>query len=235
MLRFLAGRAGERKVRLFACACVRAIWHLLNQERSRRAVEVAERYADGAAHQSALAEAWSQAREVLATFNYPSTSPGKKGWAAVAARDVSRENARSAAKNASQCTAWAVGGNSATPETEREWWQQASLLRCIFGPLPFRPVTPLPSMLAWEGGTVRQMAEAIYQERRLPAGTLDPARLAVLADALEEAGAEGEMIEHCRSAGPHVRGCWPVDLLLGQSWQLDPPCWSPLSGPGGIG
>ena len=46
-------------------------------------------------------------------------------------------------------------------------------------------------------------------------GTLDDARLAVLADAVEEAGCpEEELLAHLRSPGAHVRGCWAVDLLL---------------------
>jgi hypothetical protein len=51
----------------------------------------------------------------------------------------------------------------------------------------------------------------------LPAGTLDSARLAVLTDALEEAGCDNaDLLAHLHSNGPHVRGCWVVDLILGK-------------------
>jgi hypothetical protein len=52
---------------------------------------------------------------------------------------------------------------------------------------------------------------------RIDDGTLDPVRLAILADALEEAGCDNaDILTHCRQSGPHVRGCWVVDLLLGR-------------------
>jgi hypothetical protein len=102
-------------------------------------------------------------------------------------------------------------------------WEQerdavlCGLLRCVFGN-PFRPSPPLtPAVLAWNDGTVRRIAEGAYEERQLPAGTLDTARLAILADALLDAGCnDEELIAHCRSAGPHYRGCWAVDLILGK-------------------
>jgi hypothetical protein len=80
------------------------------------------------------------------------------------------------------------------------------------------PLQTLPSaFLAWGDGTVPRIAQAIYDERRLPEGTLDNARLAVLADALLDAGCDDEdLIQHCREPGPHVRGCWAVDLILGK-------------------
>jgi hypothetical protein len=72
--------------------------------------------------------------------------------------------------------------------------------------------------LAWHGGAVVKLAQAVYDERELPSGHLDAARLAVLADLLEEAGAtDPQLLGHLRSPGPHVRGCVVVDVLTGRS------------------
>ena len=41
--------------------------------------------------------------------------------------------------------------------------------------------------------------------------------MAILTDALMDAGCDDEeILGHCRGKGPHVRGCWAVDLLLGK-------------------
>jgi hypothetical protein len=72
-------------------------------------------------------------------------------------------------------------------------------------------------LLGWREGTIQKLAEAAYHERLLPGGHLDPVRLSVLADALEESGcSEASLLEHLRGAGPHIRGCWAVDVLLGR-------------------
>ena len=103
----------------------------------------------------------------------------------------------------------------------REWnealsWAKVQLMplvRDIFGN-PFRPVT---LDLAWLTPTVLTLATSAYEERILPSGELDPDRLAVLSDALEEAGCnDADILNHLRSPGPHVRGCWVVDGLLGK-------------------
>jgi hypothetical protein len=73
------------------------------------------------------------------------------------------------------------------------------------------------AILAWNDGTIRRLAEGIYEERQMPERTLDTARLAVLADALLDAGCDNaEILSHCRGPGPHVRGCWALDLILGK-------------------
>src|SRR5262245_22094175 len=90
---------------------------------------------------------------------------------------------------------------------------QANLVRDIRGN-PFRPVA---FDGAWRTPTVLQLAQSAYEERRLPRGLLDPARLAVLADALEEGGCTAaELLAHLRSGGEHVRGCWALDAVLGR-------------------
>jgi hypothetical protein len=89
-------------------------------------------------------------------------------------------------------------------------WQdpaQAGLLRDIFGN-PFRPPTFDPS---WRTSTAVGLARSIYAARAFD-------RLPILADALEEAGCDNpDVLSHCRGDGPHVRGCWVVDLVLGKS------------------
>jgi hypothetical protein len=98
-------------------------------------------------------------------------------------------------------------GRDAAPEEARR--ELCELLRDVFGN-PFRPVAFDPAWLGWTGGVVRGLAGTVYEERRF-------GELPVLADALEEAGcASPAVLGHCRGPGPHVRGCWVVDRLLGK-------------------
>src|SRR5262249_39052390 len=100
--------------------------------------------------------------------------------------------------------------------TRRHHAATAALLRDIVGN-PFRPVTLGPAWLVCPGGTVLKLAQACYDDRLLPSGHLDRERLAVLGDALEEAGCtDAGLLGHLRSPGPHVHGCWGLDAGLGK-------------------
>jgi hypothetical protein len=92
------------------------------------------------------------------------------------------------------------------------------LVRDLFGPVPFRPLPVIHRhWLTWKGGTVKLLAESIYEERSLPSGRLDNNQLAVLADALEDAGCTDlSLLGHLRDPSPHYRGAWGIDLLLGK-------------------
>jgi hypothetical protein len=79
------------------------------------------------------------------------------------------------------------------------------------------PTSGPPAWLTWNNRTIPRLAEAAYQNRQLPSGHLDRTRLGVLADALEETGcSDPHLLDHLRGPGPHVRGCWSVDLILGK-------------------
>jgi hypothetical protein len=237
MLEFLqgTGRLTDRKARLFAVACCRRIWHLLPDERSRRAVEVGERYADGQATAEEAIAAGNAAAEV--SGHDLAGIPAELGWRAAQAADhvlplpeeacqfdLVWENVATAMEG-EQLVAEGAG-----PELLDAWSEQsvesgrpmgwteanpgailANLLRDLFGPLPFRPVALDPAWLAWYGGSVVRLAQRIYDERRFE-------WMPELADALEEAGCRDEdILGHCREqGGVHARGCWVTDLLLGK-------------------
>ena len=210
MLAFLRRKVSDRKLRLFACACARAAWHLLSDGRSREAVEIVERCADRQARGRELGRAERLANE--AQFDV---------WVA----DQDRPGAPwpSPVWSAAHFAYWAAVGVkdlAAYYLNNREGLQgappagvQAGLLRDVAGD-PFRTTA---ADVGWLTPTVSALATAVYEECALPSGELDAARLAVLADALEDAGCADEAIfGHLRAPGPHVRGCWVVDLILGK-------------------
>jgi hypothetical protein len=213
MLEFLRGKASDRKLRLFAVACCRRIWPLMTDERSRRAVEVAERLADDMASQIELDLARKEARAAIPTL-HPSidASGGDRTSREAILRIVVTRAAWSAVRvpvsslHVALRTAWVA--EQRDPAWHGEPWL-SNLLRELVGN-PFRPVFLDPAWLAWNDGTVRRLAQCIYEERAFD-------RLPILADALEEAGcADADILSHCRGPGPHVRGCWAVDAILGK-------------------
>jgi hypothetical protein len=238
MLAFLktSGLLTDRKARLFAVACCRRVWHLMRDERSRQAVDVSEGLADDLVHE----EAWQPAADaaivaLVAASEAYAASAATADMAAHAAASCAADaimavtsvdweagpalhvEAQSAAGGACHAAASAV--DSASADTSHSAWfaecaAQASLLRCIVG-------NPLRPRLVIDCNTLTQhvlaVAHTAYADQLLPSGHLDPARLAVLAQALQDAGCtDAELLGHLRREGPHVRGCFAVDALLGK-------------------
>lgn len=210
MVKLLRGKVSDRKLRLFACACCRRIWTLLTHEDAQECVRVAECFADNLATKNGLRVARKRAMRVQ-------TATPVEQAAVAAAASVSFKSSFGAAFNShlhamqaeARCRVDRVA--PANLDAYLQAMQQcseavAALLPEIMG-YPFRPVTLHPS---WLTATVTGLAETIYQERAFD-------RLPILADALEEVGCtDAEILGHCRGPGPHVRGCWVVDLLLGK-------------------
>jgi hypothetical protein len=205
MLAFLRGKATGRQSRLFACACCRGIWGMLTDPRIRRAVESAEAFADGLIEPDALAVSEEEAEAAISRG--PSGEPLDSAayaawWTTAAYEDSPGEIADQTARWVEQALVDSLGPSAGDSEPTR----QSDLLRDVFGAL-FRPTASRPE---WVTPMVLALAGGIYADRAFD-------RLPILADALEEAGCmDAEILSHCRGPGPHVRGCWVVDLILGK-------------------
>jgi hypothetical protein len=210
----LPRNASARKSRLFACACCRRIWSLLLDSRARDAVEIAERFADGLVGELERSEARKEAQQV-AQSRAVVAIPVSPKWERRAASAVYYATARVAGEAfgawglAVEALVWQAGGyglcdSEAISRSERT--QQSAMLRDIFGN-PFRPVARQSVCMTQ---TVTMLAQGIYESR-------DFSVMPILADALEDAGCDNpDILSHCRGPGPHVRGCWVIDLLLGK-------------------
>jgi hypothetical protein len=216
-----AGTASDRKLRLFAVACCRRIWPLLMDEQSRRAVEAAELYAEGQMPRTQLESVWDAAGVGSAGHAVDGAAADDAlwgaEWAARNAAEVTRDARLSEqlreelGKGAVVSEGWPafkawMDRREALHSGERA--AQAALLRCLFGN-PSRPSAPPdPAWLTVEAVT---LARAIYDKRSFD-------RIPEVGDALQEAGCcDPDILGHCRGPGPHVRGCWVVDLILGKS------------------
>jgi hypothetical protein len=185
---------------LFNCACCRRVWERM-PEGGRAYVEAAERYALGTGLKKDLGPLRGAVNAAVAKVP---TFSDHRPWCAALAASAVTNTTRYCAWNAARAV-----GQVGRVAHRRERLAQADLLREVFGN-PFRPVAVEPAWLKWNGGAVAEMAHAVLADGRL-------SDLPILADALEEAGcSNADLLNHFRGPGPHVRGCWAVDLLLGK-------------------
>jgi hypothetical protein len=214
MLHFLGNTLSLRKGRLLACACCRRVAPAANNP-DLTLNELSERYADGMAtveeinrvpdptYSSSirLGDCFTVATRLAVHAAIRTNIYSACSYAVMVRRDHARSET-GYANNVERCDAMlAATAAEATAQTE--------LIRDIVGN-PFHPVILKPAWLAWNDGTVPKIARAIYDERAFE-------QMPILADALEDASCDkADILAHCRSEGPHVRGCWVVDLILGK-------------------
>jgi hypothetical protein len=214
MLDFLRATASDRKLRLLACAVARKG----GVESLHRLVDDAEEHAARRWLPGRRERAWQEAQQAVAAAQDGHDFRGV--YAALLVRATLAHGARACAAQALAAPWLAAnkmgvpGPPTGVPPDPAGW---CGLLREVAGN-PCRPILIHPGWLTWQGGAVANLAQGAYDNRILPAGLLDNARLAVLADALEEAGcADPCILGHLRSGGEHVRGCFVVDALVGKA------------------
>jgi hypothetical protein len=186
-----------RRWRLFAIACCHRLRSLELARVSLDALTVAENHVEGTADENQLSEAYDLAYDLAGAYQHGSGPPVTSGWVALALcyaahRDESADDVAHFARRALA--------------SESEALLQTSFLRDIFGN-PFRSVMFSPN---WRTDTVVALALEMYESR-------DFSAMPIIADAIQDAGCfDDDILNHCRSTGPHVRGCWVVDLVLGK-------------------
>jgi hypothetical protein len=234
--------ASRRKRRLYAAACVRRVWHLLNAA-GRAAVETAERFADGEATEA----------ELVALLLSP-----HRAFVPVATHDP-RKNPQDAEYQATGSAQYAVQALLAPPhdrchlcedELQGEFSRGTVLYDCPTCEGAWRwPLDPAAKFACEARATghgdytARCRAESAEQAELLRDIVGNPLRpfafdcawrtdtavavarqmyesrdfgaMPILADALQDAGCEDEQVlNHCREPRAHVRGCWVCDLVL---------------------
>jgi hypothetical protein len=202
MLESIQGTATERKMRLFLIACAHLVWDQFTDPVMRHAVEMAERYVEGLASIAEQQEAHGEVYFFARNFSDKAKRMGLSldVYMALVGLSLSCGFTVVALRKIITTHSWKYGA-------QLTGQSQPVLLRDIFAN-PFRPVTVAPTSLPQK--TV-SLAQSIYDERVFD-------RLPILADALEEDGCDNsEILTHCRGPGPHVRGCWVLDLVLGKS------------------
>lgn len=214
-------KASDRKLRLLACAAARTRWPQMIEADARQAVDVAEEFADD------LATSRQMTRHLYLTLPFSITP-----------RHTPEEAACNTCSGSATAAAWGnrhkadagmvrcIMGNPWQPQILPPACLTRQIALLALDAYNERPPRQCPACLGKREVPVLHRSVVVahfvtcgtcHGEGSIPYGHLDGVRLAILADAMEEAGATGSIVSHLRLPGPHYRGCWPLDLVLGKT------------------
>jgi len=206
MLEFLRGKVSDRKLRLFAVACCRHIWHLLKLEVVRDAVETASRFADKRVSKKKMTDARKFARTAVGPTPYRETTTAAYDAAIEAGnRDAATAAWRSAENSVVAATEVFFATELLSPHRADELRRQNALRAALFCHIVGNPFRPYPVSASWPSLVV-DLAQQLYDGADV--------RL-VLHDALLDAGHQ-ELAEHFMNEERHPKGCWAMDVILGK-------------------
>ena len=190
-----AGRTPKRKLRLASCAIARSVIVFAMSEQPRLALAVVERFAEGEVTEAERVATRETVR-----------GPDDVLWAAEPANTANLAVYHALGDDPSDLLFTAdVAWRALQFSTESRLFQLAVLRDIVCN--PFRQVFFSDR---WRTDTAILLASQMYESR-------DFSAMPILADALQDAGCENpDILEHCRGEGPHVRGCWVANLVLGK-------------------
>jgi len=206
---FLKDEKYRRRWDLFAIACLRRFVPRITEESLSEYFDLYERAVDGLATHADVEAVWHRCLSALQDLDpqppFVAFVPAISGDPV----DMDLEELTYACASLAEAEA-AMSPESTAMQTamalDNEHRRWTSIRLDIFGN-PFRPVAFDPS---WRTSTAVAIARGMYDSR-------DFSAMPILADALQDAGCEhADILDHCRSPGPHVKGCWVVDLVLGK-------------------
>ena len=220
MLAFMEGKASDRKLRLFGVACCRRGWECLTDPKARRVLELVERAADGSGASKELRQAsvylagiMDQLERRHGEFGYVYDSqwlPTLAVQSLLDHRDPSGLAPVSHIHSAAYVITRFVRESSISDYREQDELTERAVIACMLRDVFGNPYHPVAVDPRWLTSTALGLAQAIYEDRAFD-------RLPILADALEDAGCDSsDLLTHLRGDGPHVRGCWALDLVLGK-------------------
>ena len=209
ILQWVWPQLSDRRGRLLACAACRQISHLLKDPRTTEALDVAERFADGAATADELDAAHKQANKAQ---NAQRRKALLFAYAAVKSASAAWQDRRFGLGLTIGALTGAVQGKVLEAEPRlgyghlqrdrpQAFAPMADLVRHIAGN-PFRDIarqTSLPT-------EVHELAAALYAGED---------RAKALHNALQ-AARQSELAEHFKQKIEHPKGCWALDLILGK-------------------
>jgi hypothetical protein len=222
LIRSIKGLPGPRRTRLLAVAFCDRVAHLLPDDASRERIEIARRFADKKARRTEMDEAHEAVRLAYAHRNRTQDlhacaalrvllgilDPTSRSYAHFVAHDAADAMSHN---RISQPPDSPTFGELDPLAVAAESAAQLRLLRDVLGRPDGIAPAEVRDWLGWHSGLVPKLARSIYDDRAFD-------RTPVLGDALEDAGCTNDdVLTHCRRPGPHTRGCWVVDLLLGLS------------------
>ncbi|HUR53315.1 MAG TPA: hypothetical protein VMZ71_04255 [Gemmataceae bacterium] len=204
LARFLLNEASPRKSGLFIRHLCRCFPDVFSDPRTRAALDAADALEAGEIAEDEFARAIRAAGEAGA--QPPGVVATAEGYAAQVAGHTASVGFYPGVLASMRSAVLAHEGAGRGPRKN----PTARAMRPVFFEHFGDPKSPVELDPLWRSSTVRALANGVYADRAFD-------RLPILADALMDAGCgHADILDHCRSDSPHVRGCWVVDLLLGK-------------------